>query len=175
MGFGKDGKGVIIREDSTQNLDTLAAQTGIIMTGGSEVGANLVNRFRIIKTRVMASIGGATFSSGDGPIEIYLVDGDLSLAEFEESITGAGPLGPNDRISAERSERFSMLMGSIAFIPQNTGPGAMLNQGIPIEKVIRWTFAPLKGWNWIAFNRGSPLTTGSTLAVTAKHFGVWVT
>lgn len=175
MGFGKDGKGVILREQATMALGTLAAQTGLIMTGGALVGTALLERYRIIKTEIVASIGQATFSSGDGPIEIYLVDGNYSLSEFEEAITGAGPFGPNDTIREEKAERWYKLFGQIAFIPQNVGPGATLNNGMVVEKTIRWTFALSKGWNWIAVNRGSPLTTGSTLAVTAKHFGVWVT
>ncbi len=175
MGFGKDGKGAILKDSPTEALLTLAANTGIILTGGNVIGAALLERFRILKSEISAHIEGATFASGDGPVALYIVDGDLSLAEFEASIELAGPVGPNDTIAADAAERWSMRIGQIAFVPYNVGIGAQLNRGMPVEKVIRWTFARAKGWNWIAYNEGGALTTGGTINVRAKHFGVWVT
>ncbi len=175
MGFGKDGKGAILKDSPSQPLLTLAASTGIILAGGNVIGAALLERFRIIKSEISARVTAATFAAGDGPIALYMVDGDLSLAEFEASIELAGPVGPNDTVIADLAERWSMRIGEIPFIGENEGPGSLLNRGIPIEKVIRWTFARAKGWNWIAYNEGTALTTGATIEVRAKHFGVWVT
>ncbi len=173
MGFGKDGKGVIIRETATVALLTLAANTGISLTGG--VGSGLLERFRIIKTEFLALIIFGTFVSGDGPIELYLVDADLTLAEAEAAIEATGPLGPNDRVGAEVAQRWTKAMGAIPFVPENEGPGSLLNGGMIVEQTIRWTFAPAKGWRWHAQNFGNAITTGATIKVRAKHFGVWVT
>ncbi len=175
MGFGKDGKGAILKDSPTEPLLTLAANTGIILSGGNVIGSSLLERFRIIKSEISAHIEGATFATGDGPIALYIVDGDHSLAEFEESIELSGPVGPNDNLDAERAERWSMRIGMINFVGESSALGAMLNLGMPVEKVIRWTFARAKGWNWIAYNEGTALTTGATINVRAKHFGVWVT
>ncbi len=174
MGFGKDGKGAILKDSPTQALLTLAANTGIVIAGGNTIGTSLRERFRIIKSEISARITGATFASGDGPIAIYLVDGVFSLAEFEASIEIAGPDGPNEQDVASTVERWAMRIGEIPFIAENEGPGSLLNRGMPVEKTIRWTFAKEFGWQWIAYNEGTALTTGASVEVRAKHFGVWV-
>ncbi len=173
MGFGKDGKGAILYETVSIALGTLAADAGILATGG--IGTTLLERFRIIKTEIHAHISGPTFALGDGPLAIYLADGDFSLAEIEESIEVTGPLGPNDKVSADRAERFTKLFGQVNFSPNDNGTGNILEQGRVVERTIRWTFARAKGWNWMFYNRGTPLTTGATAKLRAKHFGVWVT
>ncbi len=174
MGFGKDGKGAILVEAPTEPLLTLAASTGLIISA-NEIGSGLLERFRVIKTEVVARVQIGTFVAGDGPLGLYLVDGDLSLAEFEEAIETVGPLGPNDSVSADRVERFNKLFGLINFVEENSAAGAMLNGGMPVEKTIRWTFARAKGWNWIVYNFGGALTTGASIRLQCKHFGVWVT
>ncbi len=174
MGFGKDGKGIIIAEAPNIPLGTLAANTGIILTNG-DIGQTLLERFRIIKSSITAAIQGGVFATGDGPIELYLVDGDLSLAEFEEAIETVGPLGPNDRIRMEQAARWYKSFGMMNFIAEDSGDGPMLNGGLVVERTIRWTFATSKGWNWIAYNHGTALTTGATIKLQCKHFGVWVT
>lgn len=39
----------------------------------------------------------------------------------------------------------------------------------------RWTYSRTKSWNWMVFNRGNALTTGGTVVINTKDFGVWVT
>ncbi len=175
MGFGKDGKGQILRESPTVPLLTLAGNTGILLDTSGDIGNALLERFRIIKTQMTAHIQSGTFVSGDGPIGLYLVDGDFSLAEFEAAVEIIGPFGPNDKVSADAAERFYVNFGVINFVEENAGEGALLAGGDVVEKNIRWTFARAKGWNWIAYNFGGGLTTGATIRVDAKHFGVWVT
>ncbi len=175
MGFGKDGKGAILRESPTMALGTLAANAGLIMTGGNSIGTDMLERFRILKSKIYAHLEGAIFVSGDGPVALYLVDGDLDLAEFEAGLELAGPDGPNDRVVAEKVERWSMFIGMMNFVEENTAAGSMLNGGLAVEVTPRWTFARAKAWNWIAYNEGQALTTGCILNVRAKHFGVWVT
>ncbi len=172
MGFGKDGMGVILRESLTIALGTLGADTGILATGG--IGTGLLERFRIIKTEITAHISGPVFALGDGPLELYLADGDFSLAEIEASVEATGPLGPNDKVNEALVERYTKLFGAMAFAPNDSGIGNILEQGRIVSKTLRWTFARTKGWNWMFYNRGTPLTTGATAKVRAKHFGVWV-
>ncbi len=174
MGFGKDGKGVIIAEAPTEPLLTLAANTGLIISS-NEVGTALLERFRVIKAEITAEIQNATFAGGDGPLELYMIDGDLTLAEFEEAIETVGPVGPNDTVRAEQAERFYKSFGLLNFVPENTAKGAMLNGGLVVERTIRWTFARSKGWQWVIYNHGTALTTGALIKLQCKHFGVWVT
>ncbi len=49
MGFGKDGKGVIIRDDPTEALGTLGAKDVIVVVTGK---TQITTHFRMIKTEV---------------------------------------------------------------------------------------------------------------------------
>ena len=170
MGFGKDGKGVIIRQSLSQGLLALANSAGIL------IGTNLatLERFRIIKLEVWASITGLT--TGEGTSLLFgIADGDLTLAEIEAAIENNGPVGPNDSVSIAVSERLIFLLGAI---DRETGTEAIFeNQtgGHMMEKNIRWTFARTKSWNFFVYNIGNILTTGASCQLRAKSFGVWVT
>ncbi len=173
MGFGKDGKGVIIREFRTQALGALAGTTGILI--GSKIAT--LERFRMLKSEIQAVIVAMASLEGVG-LALYLVDGEYTLAEFEAAMElVAGPVGPNDRINEELAERFILWAGSV-----NVGENAVIERQVTNEHgggllsvKPRWTFARTKSWNWILYNHGSTLTTGATVKLYAKDFGVWVT
>ncbi len=170
MGFGKDGKGVIITESRVQALGSLANEAGIL------IGTNLatLERFRMLKLEIIAAVTSLTSTEGTGLL-LGIVDGDYTLAELEAAIESDGPLGPNDQISEELSERFYKWLGAV---DRETGTDALFenNQGgHQMEKTIRWTFARTKSWNFFVYNMGSAITTGATVNVRAKSFGVWVT
>ncbi len=170
MGFGKDGKGVIMRESRSQTLGALAGQAAII------IGTNLatLERFRMIKNTIYASLTGLT--TGEGTSLLFgIADGDFTLAEIEAAIEVSGPLGPNDKTNADAAERFVKLIGAI---DRETGTEAIFENaqgGHKMENTIRWTFAATKSWNYFVYNLGNTLTTGSNLLLRAKSFGVWVT
>ncbi len=172
MGFGKDGKGVIITETRSNVLGTLGGSTGIF------IGTKLVTleRFRMLKSEVSVTFTDVTGDEANG-LGLYLVDGDLTLAEAEEAIEAQGPLGPNDIITANRAMRpvfrveSQVNMSGTDLISAGAVNTGMLSHDIKP----RWTFAPTKSWNWMVYNKGSGLTTGSTAIVHAKNFGVWVT
>ncbi len=176
MGFGKDGKGVIIKEAATQPLLTLASNTGLFLASGNVVGVLLKTRFRHLKVEYSAVISGAAVIDGDGPIDLYLVDGDLTVAEAEQAIEMAGPLSANDVVLAAQAMRWVKYMGQIWFVEQTANAENPHLRDAELQRVTRWTFGIDKGWRWFAYNTGSgALTTGATIKVTAKHFGVWVT
>ncbi len=171
MGFGKDGKGVIMRETRSQTIGTLAAQSGLI------IGTNIptLERFRMLKTEVLAAITGLTAGEEQG-LYIGLADGDLDLAEIEAAIELDGPLGPNDSVTESIAERWQQWLGSAhadaletECIFLNAEGGYMLNA------TPRWTFARTKSWNWFLYNLGAAFTTGATVHIRCKNFGVWVT
>lgn len=171
MGFGKDGKGVIIRESRTQALATLAAATGLI------IGTNLatLERFRIIKAEVYATVIIRT--SGDwASLRLGLADGDFTLAEIEEAIEANGPLGPNDNVTEAIAERPVWTLGE-TLGRGDADPLVFLNEtgGGKMSMTIRWTFSRTKSWNWFVYNQGEQGTTGATVVLRTKLFGVWVT
>ncbi len=173
MGFGKDSKGVIMTEHPNTPLGTLANETGLVLSS-DEAGPSILERFRIIKSEITAEIQAATAASGDGPLEVIMFDGAFSLAEISAAILAVGPSGPNEQVEIELSERWWKSFGLISFAGEAAGPGALLQEGMVVEKTIRWTFARAKGWRFLIWNWGTALTTGSTALVRAKHFGVWV-
>ncbi len=172
MGFGKDGTGVMIQEARSQALGTLAQDAGILI--GTKLAT--LERFRMLKAQVDATIDSIAAGEAAG-LSLYLADGDLSLTEIESKIEGNGPLGPNDRIQADQTERPVFLIGKP---DANATSGEVtvrdMHTGAPVcIAKPRWTFARTKSWNWVVHNRGPALTTGATIRIVVTNFGVWVT
>ena len=170
MGFGKDGKGIIIRESRSQAVGTLATQVPLI------VGTNLATLecFRMLKGEVAVTVIGAT--AGDlNNLWFGLADGDLSGTEIDECLEANGPLGPNDIILSNRALRPVWLMGSVT-AQANANMGFTGEDGGTMLNVVpRWTFASTKSWNWFVYNLGSAPTSGASILIRTKLFGVWVT
>ncbi len=170
MGFGKDGKGVIIRDNRTQALTTLDVDKALI------IGSNLavLERYRMIKVELYATIRGLTTGEGTGLL-IGIADGDLTTSEIEVAIELNGPFGPNDSVNIAIADRFTKLMGAV---DRETGTEAIFENdegGHMMSETIRWTFARTKGWSYFVYNMGGQFTTGATVDLRAKSFGVWVT
>ncbi len=171
MGFGKDGKGVIINEDRSQALSTLANQAVILI--GTKLG--ILKDFRMLKAELRAHLRNLTPGDGMGLI-IGLADGDLTNSEIAAAILANAPLGPNDIVGTQVAERFNMLLSvaegdlaetQVLFKNENGGPIIVVKP--------RWTFATTKSWNWFIFNGGgTALATGATVRITTKCYGVWL-
>lgn len=169
MGFGKDGKGVILRESQTITLGTLASSTAIKAASNLAVTED----FRIIKSEILVSF--RAMQPDESPIILGLADNELSVAEIGECLLVDGPVDRNDRQKEEEATR------PVWEICQNTpqvfaGPSDNApNNGLPIEKTFRWTFSNDEGWCWFAWNAsGAALDGGGSIVIHAKHFGVWV-
>ncbi len=132
----------------------------------------------MLKTEVTSAMVSGSINDGLG-LQLYLVDGDLTLSEFEAAIETQGPLGPNDRVLSAEAMRPNWLLGGVhpaSLSVQSEGIHLVGIDGGPIMMAKpRWTFATGKSWNFIAFNHGLAMTTGATLKIKAKSFGVWVT
>ncbi len=170
MGFGKDGKGVILRESRTQALGGLANNSGVIIGTATAI----LERFRMLKAELTCTVSGITSGESTGLL-LYLADGDLSLAEVEAAILADGPVGPNDRVTEAIVERPTWMAGVNDHLVGDEGIFTNEMGGHLLVIKPRWTFARTKGWNWIIFNQGSTVTTGITVAIIDKLFGVWVT
>ncbi len=170
MGFGKDGKGVIIRETVGLTIGALVAGAVVKHTAGLTLGED----FRIIKTEFFVN-QLANFGAVGDSIIIGICNGELSETEIAESLAVDGPNDRNDRVPEEQAMR---AVWPIVHIKGNstTVPEQPPNDGLPMEKVLRWTFSNPEGWSWYAQNplQGA-LTTGAVFQIRAKYFGVWVT
>ncbi len=170
MGFGKDGKGVIINEFRTQSIGTLATNTGIII----DTKLATLERFRMLKAQIYALVTGVTSGELRG-LQFGLADGQFTLAQIEEAMEANGPLGPNNDVTADQVERPVWVIGQvenaddteIAFMNDEGGNMLVIKP--------RWTFARAKSWNWFVYNLGVAPTSGAVVKIRVKSFGVWVT
>ncbi len=174
MGFGSDGRGAIISETRTQALGALAANVGIFI--GTKLA--ITDDFRMMKSEIQAMIAGLTAIDGAG-LSLYLVDGDLSLAEAEAKIELNGPLARDDVIGGEVSMRPVFLIGATeegdetktvrTFVDKKTGAPVCLAKP-------NWTFHDNgKGWNWMVYNSTSvSVASGATVAIASTSWGIWL-
>lgn len=175
MGFGKDGKGVIIHEDVTITLGALASQ------GGTLINALAIDEdVRILKSIIVATITGLTAGEGNGLL-LYMTESDLTIASVEANIELNGPVSRGDPAAEEIASRWVRLVGVTSHVEVNTSHSFDNDKGGPILEVKpRWTFIRRRtstegGWNWVVYNNGASITTGAAVQLKAIHYGVWVT
>ncbi len=168
-----DKTGVIIVENRTQLLGTLASRTAIVV--GTKIA--ITDAFRMLKSEIYASL--ATMTDGEeSRLQLYLCHGDLTLAEIADSLNGNGPISRADVEQSQRSLRPIFLAGT--FVPAGTaGTEARLlsREGGAIAMLKpRWTWPDGGiGWNWVMFNASTAgLADGALVSITAKNWGLWV-
>ncbi len=162
MGFGKDGKGIILREKVNITPGSLAALT--VIESASNIA--LQDDFRVISME--AVIIAANIAATDALV-IGFSDTEMSLTEVKECLEANGPTDRNDRVQMERATRPVWPMAVVTDI--HLAP----NQGMAIRKTIRWTFSDTEGFTWFAYNPGaSANTTGAEIDIVVKYFGVWI-
>ncbi len=168
MGFGKDGKGVIFE---MKDVITLLALGTSAVVKEDNVPA-FTDSFRVLKTKGVASIEGATLVDGDGPVLLYLVNDQLTTGEITEKINAGGPLSREDTTKADEAMRPVFYLGKMDFRPPTATQEAPT---LEWERSIRWTFGDAKGFAVVAFNMGSgSLTTGGIVRFQHTLYGVWV-
>ncbi len=172
MGFGKDGKGVILRERNNESLAALASGSGEIFTSKYA----LVEDFRMISTEINVTVELVSDAGIHGTV-FGIANGNLTIAEIEQVLDGAlGPFGPSDRIGEEVAERFVKILG----VFENPSGGLEANlhgkHGEPlIRETIRWTFTNTDSWVWFVYNNtGVTMGTGNGVQIMATHYGVWL-
>ncbi len=168
MGFGKDGRGAILTERDTISLGTLA--NGAVIKQNNPLA--ITDDFRLLKSEITMSHTGHTV--GEMPIDVYIINDDLSAADVAEAIAAQGPLNKSDRNLSELSERGVFLLATLASGAQGHAVGHRNQHGV-IEHKHPWTYTKGIGWSLAAHNNsGAALTTGTIVRFAAKHFGVWV-
>lgn len=168
MGFGKDGRGAILRVHSTTDVSALGAETALDL-------ANLLPTmdFRVLKVELMAYAEG--MNQGDH-IYIGWADNTYTVAEVAECITNIGPLEPADTDEVEQSERRVELLGQMTYEAGAAQDAQLPRNGTPLVFNPRWTFRAGVGMKFFAFNPDSGVAISATTYVTihAKLYGVWI-
>ncbi len=177
MGFGKDGKGAIVKEQTTLTLGALAGQD----LAGVSSSVQLDMDFRVLRSDITCVITGVTSLEGQGLI-LYMIEGDLDNALAEANIEQNGPLRLGDQDREEIASRWVRRVGMTLGPTVNETERVMKNKygGGLFDLEPRWTFRRARtatdgGWNWGIYNDGIILTTGATARIIATHYGVWVT
>ncbi len=177
MGFGKDGKGAIVKENSGFSLGALAA--GDLALSSSSVQLDM--DFRILRSDITAVITGATSLEGVGLI-LYMTEGDLDDAQAEANIEQNGPVRLGQQVEEEIASRWVRRVAITTGPTVNETERVFKNKygGGLLSMEPRWTFrrgrtATEGGWNWACYNDGVLLTTGAVVNILATHYGVWVT
>ncbi len=176
MGFGKDGKGAIVKEDTTLTLGALAVDDLV----GVDSAVLLDMDFRILRSDITAVVRGITSLEGQGLI-LYMTQGILTTAESEVNIEQNGPVRLGEKIAEEVASRWVRRVGISTGPTVNETERVFRNKynGGLLEIEPRWTFrrgrtAAEGGWNWAVYNSGVGLTTGANVKILATHYGVWV-
>ncbi len=167
MGFGKDKKGVIFRQRDIISLDSLGATNGVKQDNPPAV----IDSLRIIKSEGSGSV--ATGGTTGGPVELWLVSDDLSVAEIQEAISSGGgqPLNRGDVVGDARALRPVFYLTQVEM--HSATAGAV--RAFEWSETIRWTFGEATAFSLFAFNSGIAAVNASTqLRFNHTAFGVWV-
>lgn len=169
MGFGKDGRGVILYGGCQINIGGLAS---LDVIGASML--TFTEDFRLLKLEGWGATDSYTVGASHALL-VGLADGDLSDAEIEECLE-ARSQHPNDRISVEQSERPVWPLGILTERQISASEmAALLNNGQSAVWKQRWTFGPsgIKIWAYNFDNTGA-FGTAAYLNFYCKLYGVWV-
>ncbi len=176
MGFGKDGKGAIVKENTSLTLAGLAGQD----TALANSSVALDKDFRILRSDITAVVRGITSLEGQGLI-LYLSEGDLDATLVEANIELNGPLALGDRDNEEIAGRWVRRVGILMSPSVNETERVFSNKygGGLLSIEPRWTFRRRRtstqgGWDWVVYNSGVTITTGATVQILCTHYGVWV-
>ncbi len=171
MGFGKDGRGVILRTNEQQTLLTLA--DGAVKKISSDIV--ITEDFRMLKAEILAFIDGLTTQEVHG-LYLGIANGELSETEIAEAINADGPTDRNDRLPQERAERAVWLISRFQTDGFTDLFAFVDDDGAPAIWKKRWTFSNGDGWSYFVFNNtGSALTTGANVRLLSTMYGVWLT
>lgn len=163
MGFGKDGKGVIIYHNDESVLGGAlgAGNAGVIPM---DPGTSIEEDFRLLKLQGCFHV--ANLAAGELVI-IGIADGELTATEIQEALQ-ASPVDSNDNLNNERAQRPVFPLAYLS--------GDEPSKMVDLEASVRWTFSDNEFVQWFVFNPSDTAAHAGALTVIsfAKLFGVWV-
>lgn len=146
-------------------LLTLASNTGLV-----NAGPTMTRGGRMLSLKMQ--VAWHSITPTDSPIALWLVNADLSLAEFEAYLETSGPVFPDDTTPAEIATRGKKVRYLGILVPQ--GDGSVAGFDIVDRKMsgFQWS-EEAAGWQLVAYNLGTALSTGSVLRVLQQTFVEW--
>lgn len=161
-----DSKLAIVYDVINITLGTLASVTAV--TTVSKIDTARLQGFRVTRTEWFIERLGGTF--GDDPVVVGYGFGTTST-QISEALTRdpqSGSVNAGDTVLNDETMRPIFPMA--AFSSENLQ--LLMKSGVTKPM---WS-APEGGFlNWFAFNfGGGALTTGGSIRIFAKHFGVWL-
>ncbi len=174
MGFGKDGKGQLLREVDSFDVGSIPAQG---MQKNTSLTATIERGFRILKSKGTATI--TAVDTGAGAIIMYLASNAMTEAEALQAIRGgasagtdkAFPLSTNQVPEKEYAERRMWKLG--VFNSESTDIQSFFDWDVDI----RWTFQEGTGWAYFLYNTENVAKVGAnwgSVDLVAEQYGVWV-
>ncbi len=164
-GFGKDGRGQVLIENSVHALGALGALD--VVSFNSKIDSARERGFRVTKMQICSSFSAKTAAEGGIMFGLAV---ELSAAEIEECIE-ADPQSPNDVPDAEEAMRPVFPLGQAGQAQTSN----VLNNGNFYEINLNWSIPEGAGLDWWYYNMSSgALTTGTTFRHWTKVFGVWL-
>ena len=124
----------------------------------------------LLSLRIQAAI--QTLSAGDGPHSLWVVNADLTLAEFEEYLEIQGPIHPDDTTNVERASRGKKvrIVGFLSPVGDGT-VSTLIVQNLSMSG-LRWS-EESAGLAYICYNEGKAMTAGASLSGSAQWFVEW--
>ncbi len=144
-------------------LSTLAGGAAVVTA--SRIDAGRLQGFRVLRTEYFLQIEGMT--TGNDAVVVGLAH-DLTQGEIQEAI-GADPQRSNDPTLSPRAMR---PVWPLEIFAANAQGNILALKGVA---KIGWSVPEGTLLNWFVVNIGTnALTSGATVNVLAKHFGVWL-
>jgi len=171
--FSKDPSAIIVYEQRSQAIGTLANNTAILL--GTKLA--IVKDFRMLKTQMFAAVDTLPVLEGAGLL-LGLASGSLSLAEIEEALENNGPLSPAAGTAKEESMRPVWLVGALESPMEVTGTERRFidaeSGAVSIVAKPRWTFQETQSWNWFVYNQGQTMTGNAVVRILNKAWGLFL-
>ena len=147
----------IVNTTWNQGLLTLATNTVLQMGTVPNVTQNFQPAL------YQGTIGLEDWTETDGPIELVVADGDLSLAEVQECLL-AEPLHGRDQPALEQSRRPVQRLAALGSDHQSL----QISEGNRLPM-----FRENVGWEFYVLNVGTALVTGASCVGAIATFGRW--
>ncbi len=161
--FSDNSQAQIIWDDLSLSLSTLANQTAIII--GSKIDAAREMGMKILKTEYLAVIEDLHANDNGRTLWLGLAH-DLVGTEIDACLSADLQRRGDPTLSSQANRPVWMLGLMLRPLTNPRTEGVIkLGWSIPEGTVLNW---------FLRNDSGAPLTTGATLRIVAKHYGVWL-
>ncbi len=124
----------------------------------------------LLSIRGSITIFGLT--AGDGPWAIYILNADLSSAEFEAYLETLGPVHPDDTTAVEVASRGRKIRYLGLLVPSGNGTvGGLALKDVSLSG-LRFS-EEAAGWQYAIYNLGAAMQTGASWTIRASNFVRW--